>query len=76
MGIWAEGSVAAWRAEHIKMEVDNAPSVFMQDILHVDLESQWQRKLYHRRVVDEHNTMLELQGIQTIRSGGSYNGLN
>lgn len=74
MGVFDEAFTKTWRKDHITIAVNNAPSVFMENILHVNLDDQKARKMYHRKVINEWFTLLELRGLPVGQ--GYYNGLN
>jgi len=56
----------------LKIAVDNGPSVFIMDLIVVDLQGQWDRKLYHRKVVREHTMNLQMKGVKTNISMEHY----
>lgn len=48
----------------LKLVVNNGLSVFMENILHVNLDDQWNRKMYHRKVMQEFKLLLKLRGVK------------
>lgn len=45
----------------LQIAVDHGPSVFMDNVLNVDLDAQWGRKLYHRKVMEEYRMIVKLR---------------